>query len=228
MRKGYGVLFCIFFFFLLEDFYCFGVFCTDNLFLLPSCLFFLVFLQLPLIFPLLFPFPFIICILTNVLPLPFPLSYQLFFHCLMFFIYPLYILLFLLSHLTIQTNLFSHLLSSPSEHPIFSRPHSHVKCFGSGPRCDWRGSGCYRLHSALPPHHLRQIPHQTQRSIAHTITYTCIHEQSSKYTHINIDTVILWRTVHTAHIHIQLHNATLTVIIYFILAVDVSAKSFHL
>lgn len=78
----------------------------------------------------------------------------------------------------------SPLLSSPLLSTLFLRPHSHVDLFGGGPRRDWRGGGCYRLHPALPSHRPRQIPHQTQRSTAHTHrhmntrgrTYACMHE----------------------------------------------------
>lgn len=68
---------------------------------------------------------------------------------------------------------FSFLLSPLHPTTLLLRPHSHVDLFGGGPRGDRRGGGCYRLHPALPPHRPRQIPHQTQRSTAHTHTDPC-------------------------------------------------------
>lgn len=98
---------------------------------------------------------------------------------------------------------------------LFSRPHSHVDLFRGGPRRDWRGGGCHRLHPALPPHRPRQIPHQTQRSTAHTLTHTdmhgcahaCMHERTPRYTCINMDTCVPRQALTPTSMHMQGHTA---------------------
>lgn len=122
------------------------------------------------------------------------------------------------------TSIFSssqfNFLSSPllsSCHPaiLFSRPHSHVDLFRGGPRRDRRGGGCNRLHPALPPHRPRQIPHQTQRSTAHTLDRTdmhgcahaCMHERTPRYTCINMDTCVPRQALTPTSMHMQGHTA---------------------
>lgn len=153
---------------------------------------------------------------TNVFLLSFPPSYLPIFYCLMFWFnfflsYQMFILL--RSQLTFQNILFSSLISFL---------HLTVPC-SQDPTAMSSPSGVdhaviggvvavivFILLCLLIIFGRYLIRHKGQLlARAHTITHTCIHEHSLKYTHISTGTVTLGPTVWAAHIHFQMHNSTL-------------------
>lgn len=130
---------------------------------------------------------------TNVLLLTFPPPLQPCFYCLMFFIViifnPINILMFLLSHLTLQNILFSHLLSSPlsiwPSHLLKTpQPCQVLREWTTLWLEGWwplSSSSCSASSSSLAD---TSSDTKVNCSLPPTRSHTRIHEHSLKYTHI--------------------------------------------